>query len=225
VKPRLSLVAPITEMRTVPPKAPGRRPNAELRTREHLTGVEVARLMEAVKDNRHGHRDATMVLLAYRHGLRASELCDLRWDQCDFSTASIHIRRVKKGTPATHPLTGLELRALRKLQRESTKNPFIFVSERGTPFTTAGFARLLERAAEKAEIEIKVHPHMACVRLQAGKRWHGYAFAPGIPGTQKYSAHGALYGTLTNALQRFLEGLGTPAASAREWQYETRWRS
>jgi integrase len=136
VKPRLRLVAPITEMRTVTQKAPGRRPNAELRTREHLTGVEVDRLMEAVKDNRHGHRDTTMILLAYRHGLRASELCDLRWDQCDFSTASIHIRRVKKGTPATHPLTGLELRALRKLQRESTKNPFIFVSERGTPFTT-----------------------------------------------------------------------------------------
>ena len=97
VKPRLSLVAPATEMRTVPPKAPGRRPNAELRTREHLTGAEVARLMEAVKDNRHGHRDTTMILLAYRHGLRASELCDLRWDQCDFSTASIHIRRVKRG--------------------------------------------------------------------------------------------------------------------------------
>ena len=107
MKPQLRLVAPITEMRTVAQKAPGRRPNAELRTREHLTGAEVDRLMEAVKDNRHGHRDTTMILLAYRHGLRASELCDLRWDQCDFTTASIHIRRVKKGTPATHPLTGL----------------------------------------------------------------------------------------------------------------------
>jgi type 1 fimbriae regulatory protein FimB/type 1 fimbriae regulatory protein FimE len=160
VKPQLSLVAPATEMRTVVQKAPGRRPNAELRTREHLTGVEVDRLMEAVKENRYGHRDATMILLAYRHGLRASELCDLRWDQCDFSTASIHIRRVKQGTPATHPLKGLELRALRKLQRESPKNPFIFVSERGAPFTTAGFARLLERAAEKAKVDIKVHPHM-----------------------------------------------------------------
>ncbi|MGA3342787.1 MAG: tyrosine-type recombinase/integrase, partial [Methylocella sp.] len=78
MKPQLSLVAPATEMRTVVQKAPGRRPNAELRTREHLTGVEVDRLMEAVKENRYGHRDATMILLAYRHGLRASELCDLR---------------------------------------------------------------------------------------------------------------------------------------------------
>ena len=101
-----------------------------------------------------------MVLVAYRHGLRSSELCDLRWDQIDFTGAVIHIRRVKRGTPATHPLTGAELRALRRLQRESVACPFIFVSERGTPFTTAGFARMLQRAAEKAELEIKVHPHM-----------------------------------------------------------------
>ena len=154
MKAHLKLVTPSAVLRTVTQKAPGRRPNADLRTREHLTGAEIDRLMEAVKDNRHGHRDTTMILLAYRHGLRASELCDLRWDQCDFSTATIHIRRVKKGTPATHPLTGLELRALRKLQRESTKNPFIFVSERGTRGGCGG------RAAEKARLEIKVHPHM-----------------------------------------------------------------
>ena len=73
------LVRPATVNRTVTPR---RLPNAELRTREHLTEREVARLIEAAKQNRYGHRDATMVLLAYRHGLRASELCDLRWDPC-----------------------------------------------------------------------------------------------------------------------------------------------
>ena len=71
---QLKLIAPTTEKRTV-----GRKPNAELRTREHLTGAEVDRLIEAAKGNRQGHRDATMILLAYRHGLRASEVCDLRW--------------------------------------------------------------------------------------------------------------------------------------------------
>ena len=160
MKTYLKLVTPSTVLRTVAVKAPGRRPNAELRTREHLTGTEVDSLIEAAKDNRYGHRDATMILLAYRHGLRSSELCDLRWDQIDFTGAVIHIRRVKRGTPATHPLTGAELRALRRLQRESVASPFIFVSERGTPFTTAGFARMLQRAAEKAELQIKVHPHM-----------------------------------------------------------------
>jgi site-specific recombinase XerD len=99
-------------------------------------------------------------LLAYRHGLRASELVDLRWDQVDFNRAVLHVRRVKQGTPATHPLTGLEMRALRKLQRESDASPFVFVSERRAPFSTAGFARMLERVAEAARVEIKVHPHM-----------------------------------------------------------------
>jgi site-specific recombinase XerD len=156
-KSKLRLVSPTNENRTVTPR---RRPNAELRTREHLTEREVERLIEAAKANRHGHRDATMVLLAYRHGLRALEICDLRWDQLDFNRAVLHVRRVKQGTPATHPLTGLEMRALRKLQRESETSPFVFVSERRAPFSTAGFARLLERAAETAGLEIKAHPHM-----------------------------------------------------------------
>jgi integrase len=156
-KSKLRLVSPTNENRTVTPR---RRPNAELRTREHLTEREVERLIEAAKANRHGHRDATMVLLAYRHGLRASEICDLRWDQLDFNRAVLHVRRVKQGTPATHPLTGLEMRALRKLQRKSETSPFVFVSERGAPFSTAGFAWLLGRAAETAGLEIKAHPHM-----------------------------------------------------------------
>ena len=156
-KSKLRLVSPTNENRTVMLR---RRPNAELRTREHLTEREVERLIEAAKANRHGSRDSTMVLLAYRHGLRASELCDLRWDQVDFNRAALHVRRVKQGTPATHPLTGLEMRALRKLQRESEASPFVFVSERGAPFSTAGFARMLERAAETARLEIKAHPHM-----------------------------------------------------------------
>ena len=140
-KARLKLVAPTSVNRTVP-----RRPkNKALRTREHLTEKEVERLIKAVGDNRHGHRDATMVLIAFRHGLRASELCDLRWDQVDFTQAVLHVRRAKNGTPSTHPLTGCEMRALRRLQREAPLSPFIFVSERGAPFTTAGFARMLER--------------------------------------------------------------------------------
>ena len=153
----LSLVTPDTVNRTVMPR---RRKNAELRTREHLTGNEVERLIEAAKANRWGRRDATMILIAFRHGLRASELCDLRWDQIDLKTATLHVRRVKSGTPSTHPLTGIELRALRRLQRATPGTAFVFTSERGTPFSTAGFARMLERAAAAAGLEIKVHPHM-----------------------------------------------------------------
>ena len=117
----LTLVAPDNEKFTVqsaPARLPRRKLNVEYRSRKHLTEHEVGRLMEAMKGNRWGHRDATMVLMAFRHGLRASELVDLRWNQVDLENALLHVRRLKKGTPATHPLTGKELRALRRLQRE-----------------------------------------------------------------------------------------------------------
>jgi type 1 fimbriae regulatory protein FimB/type 1 fimbriae regulatory protein FimE len=157
-KTHLKLVAPSIVNRTV---APGRRPNGAYRTREHLTQAEVERLIKAAAGNRYGHRDATMVLVAYRHGLRASELVDLRWDQIDFHTATLHVRRVKKGTPSTHPVRGDELRALRRLQREQEpRSPFVFTSERGSPFTTAGFARMVERAGEAAKLGFPAHPHM-----------------------------------------------------------------
>ena len=80
IKLPLRLVPPTTENRTV---TPVRRPNAELRSREYLTPTEVERLMDAAKGNRYGHRDALMILMAYRHGFRAAELVDLRWDQID----------------------------------------------------------------------------------------------------------------------------------------------
>ena len=120
---------------------------------------EVELLVAAAKANCHGHRDATMILVAFRHGLRAAEVCDLRWNQIEFDAAILHVRRVKNGTPSTHPLLGDEMRALRRLQRESDTSPFVFVSERGSPFTTAGFARIVERAAA-AGLKLKAHPHM-----------------------------------------------------------------
>jgi integrase len=157
-KSHLKLVTPATVKRTVTPR---RARNGDLRTREYLTEGEVDRLMEVAKGNRYGHRDATMVLIGYRHGLRVSELVDLRWDQVDFKTASLHVRRVKKGTPSTHPILGDELRALRRLQREQgPKSSFVFTSERGAPFTTAGFARMVERAGIEAKLGFKAHPHM-----------------------------------------------------------------
>ncbi|MGB6754425.1 MAG: tyrosine-type recombinase/integrase [Xanthobacteraceae bacterium] len=169
-KARLRLVTPATVKRTVTPK---RRPNKVLRTREYLTDAEVERLMAAAKGNRYGHRDATMVLVAYRHGLRAFELVDLRWEQVDCKTATLHVRRVKKGTPSTHPILGDEFRALRRLQREQEpKSPYLFTSERGAPFTTAGFARMVERAGTEAKFGFKAHPHMlrhACGYALANK--------------------------------------------------------
>jgi integrase len=135
-------------------------PNTELRSREHLTEAEVDKLIEAAKDNRYGHRDATLLLVAHRHGLRASEICDLRWEQIDWNSATLHVRRVKSGKPSTHPIRGDELRALRRLQREAQKSPFVFVSERGGPFTTDSFNWMVKRVARKAGSPFQVHAHM-----------------------------------------------------------------
>ena len=157
-KSRLKLVSPTTENRTV---TPTRLPNARLRSREYLTDAEVGRLMKAAATNRWGHRDATMILVCYRHGFRASELVDLRWDQIDYNAGTMAVRMAKKGTPSTHPIRGDEMRALRKLAREQQpKSPFVFTSERGAQFTTAGFARMVERAGEAAKLGFKVHTHM-----------------------------------------------------------------
>jgi integrase len=131
-KPRLELVASTAVFPAVTPR---RRPNADLRTREYLTPDEVEALMAAVKANRHGHRDSTMVLITYRHGLRAAEVVDLRWSQIDLDNARLHIRRVKKGVPSVHPLKGDELRALRKLRREAENSEYVFTTERRSPFS------------------------------------------------------------------------------------------
>jgi hypothetical protein len=96
--------------------------------------------------------------MAYRHGFRAAELVDLRWDQIDFHCVLLHARRAKNGMPSTHPIQGDELRALRCLQRESKVSACVSVSERGSPFTAGGFARMLERAAAAGRLGIKAHP-------------------------------------------------------------------
>jgi len=145
-KPALRIVPPATEIRKVTPRRPK---NAEVRTREYLTEREVEQLIGGCKDNRRPHRDQTMILLAFRHGLRASEVCDLQWTQVDFEAATLAVTRAKHGTPSTHPLTGRELRALRRLHREAEgRSPFLFVSERGSPMTVSNFQKLISRACE-----------------------------------------------------------------------------
>jgi site-specific recombinase XerD len=139
-----------------------------VRTREYLTGAEIETLMAAArKSSRYGHRDATMILIAYRHGLRASEVCDLQWHQVELGAGRLHVRRSKRGTPSVHPLQGDEIRALRHLQREQGKprkmllaGPHVFASERGGPMTPKGFHQLIQRLGERAGMPFPIHPHM-----------------------------------------------------------------
>jgi integrase len=129
--------------------------------RRYLTEREIERLMDcARKHSRHGHRDATMVLTAYRHGLRAAEVCDLQWHQIELNEARLHVHRVKNGTPSVHPIRGDEMRALRKLRREHPSDAYVFVSERGGPMSPIGFHRLIQRLGEAAKMPFRTHPHM-----------------------------------------------------------------
>lgn len=109
---------------------------------------------------RHGHRDATMILLAYRHGLRVSELVDLRREQVDLRQGLLHVRRCKNGLASTHPLRGPELRALRKMLRDDPETAYVFISERRAPMTAATFRKLIARAGDAAKLGMPIHPHM-----------------------------------------------------------------
>jgi type 1 fimbriae regulatory protein FimE len=140
MKSRSRARAPSTVKRTVPL---GRLPNAEYRTREYLTEREVERLMKAAGNNRHGHRDVTMIMMAFRHG----ELCSLRWDQADLVHGRLHVNRLKNGIPSVHQLTGVELRALRRLQREQKPGRYVFMSERDAPMSAVAFRRMVTRLA------------------------------------------------------------------------------
>ena len=157
-KPRLPLVTPSTVFGPVTRgNPPQRRPNAASRDREYLKKEEVEKLIAAAGKSRYGLRDQTLVLIAYRHGLRVSELVSLRWDSIDFRQGQIHIARVKGSAASVHPLTGRELRTLRKLQREQDPAlPFVFTSERGAPFATGGFRTLIARLGEAAGLTFRL---------------------------------------------------------------------
>jgi len=135
-----------------------RLPNQVYRPREYLTGKEVDRLIDAArKRGRNSQRDVAAILLAYRHGLRASELCSLKWSQIDLRNGRLHVNRAKGGIESVHPLHGLELRALRPLHQRS---PYVFVTEARTPVTPAWFLRMIQRTGVAAKLPFQVHPHM-----------------------------------------------------------------
>jgi type 1 fimbriae regulatory protein FimB/type 1 fimbriae regulatory protein FimE len=149
---------PTTENGKVSP--PRRVRNLDRRTREYLTPAEVEKLMAAAgRLGRHGHRDTTLILIAYRHALRVGELVSLRWDQVDLIQGLLHVARLKNGSPSTHPLRGPEIRALRRLKRED-EGSYVFTTERGGPLTTSTVRKLIARAGEVAGIGFPVHPHM-----------------------------------------------------------------
>jgi type 1 fimbriae regulatory protein FimB/type 1 fimbriae regulatory protein FimE len=150
--------SPVAANRTVPL----RRRNEASRSREHLTENECNILLQAAKRNRYGHRDFTMLLVTYRHGLRAREACELEWSQVDLDKAIMHVRRVKHGEPSTHPIRGDELRALRQLKREQRcSTQFVFTSERLAPMKAVSLNMMVKRLGDGSKLlGFPIHAHM-----------------------------------------------------------------
>jgi integrase len=146
--------------------------------REYLTEKEVDRLIEAAKQNRWGHRDATAILIAYRHGLRASELVTLRWSDLELQTGRLHVRRAKGGTQCALFRPG---RVVHWAGCNAPASRYVFISERGAPLSVAGYQRMVPRTGEAAGFGFLVHSHMLSrVRLQACCRWAGHARNPSL---------------------------------------------
>lgn len=123
--------------------------------------AEVNKLIKSAKSlGRHGERNSLMILVAYRHALRVTELVELRWDQLDLTRARMHVNRLKNGDPSVHYLEGDEIRALRKLRRDYPVSDFVFMSERQGPLSSNTFHKMVARAGIEADLELSVHPHM-----------------------------------------------------------------
>src|SRR5262249_12010056 len=188
--------------------------------RRYLTEREVDRLVDcARKHGRYGHRDATMILVPYRHGLRASEVCDLQWQQIELSEGRRHVHRVKNGIASVHPIRGDEMRALRKLRRDHPKDAYVFVSERGGPISPIGFHLLILRVGEAAKMPFPIHPHMFAMPGGSSSptmgTTHGLA---ALPRAQEHSAHCQIHRNgarpVQGLLERLILGLGHLGAAA-----------
>ncbi len=167
-------------------RIPDRLKNAEYRSREYLSPAETEQLISAAGTlGRHGDRDAAMLMMAYRHGLRVTELVSLRWTQIDLKRGALHVNRLKNGIASTHPLRGPELGALRTLAKDEEGSPYVFTGSR--PW--------LSRPSAYASPRLWV---------QAGRRWARYPGDSALPRASEHSAHGPIHGVVAEPVQEFL---------------------
>ena len=158
----------------------------------YLDHDELKKLFTALKGNRHGHRDYMMALVGFLHGLRVSELIDLRWEDVNWRAGTIQIRRLKGSVDGVAYLEADEAKGLKRLQREKLPSRHIFVSERGQPFTRSGVSKMIEAAGQKAGLG-NCFPHM--LRHSAG-----HALANG--GASAYEVQKALgHASFSNTLR------------------------
>lgn len=163
----LPFKAKFSSRSTPPPKQTSNREREYIYPHEVETLIQVAR-----KVGRHGLRDATMIMLMFRHGLRTTELVTLKWSQVDLKSGYINIVRVKNGNPSRHPLRSSELRSLRQIERDYPDTQYVFISEWKAPLSTRSIRQIVARAGAVAGLPFPVHPHQlrhACGYYLASK--------------------------------------------------------
>lgn len=147
----------ITKLR----KPPRIKTNKQLREREYLTQEEIDSLIQAIrKHSRNALRDETLVTMMFRHGLRVSEAVNLKWEQVDFKEGLLHVSRIKNGKDSVHPIPGVELRLLRRLERQPNRQRYIFLSERKSPIKNNTVNDMFKLMGKHAGLAFPVHPHM-----------------------------------------------------------------
>ena len=147
----------ITKLR----KSPRIKTNKELREREYLTQEEIDSLIQAIrKHSRNALRDETLVTMMFRHGLRVSEAVNLKWEQVDFKEGLLHVSRIKNGKDSVHPIPGVELRLLRRLERQPNRQRYIFLSERKSPIKNNTVNDMFKLMGKHAGLAFPTHPHM-----------------------------------------------------------------
>lgn len=155
--------------RPVPPK----KKKHEESERDYLRPDEVDAMVQAArKSGRHRVRDAAIILMMFRHGLRTAELVALRWQQVDLKAGYLDVHRVKQGQDTKHPLRGPQLRLLRELQRLYPESPYVFVSERKAPLSPRSIRAIVTRVGRLAKLPFVPHPHQlrhACGYYLASK--------------------------------------------------------
>jgi type 1 fimbriae regulatory protein FimB/type 1 fimbriae regulatory protein FimE len=130
--------------------------------KDFITEAELEELVKAAGKSRHRWRDTALLRVMFWHGLRVSELCNLRQSDLDFRSGKIHVRRIKGGLSTHHPMRGDELRALKRYLKERTDSslPWVFITERGEQFTRYGINYLLRAISARSVLSFHVHPHM-----------------------------------------------------------------
>ena len=142
-------------------RKPRRKKKVTRQSRDYLLPAEMERLLKAaMKTGRHSHRNYTLALICYRHGLRVGELTELRWRHVDLKRKVLRVKRIKNGINSVQPLRQVELVALRKLKRDYPDSSYLFTTDRGTIVSVYNARRIFARAGRIARLKLRVHPQM-----------------------------------------------------------------